>query len=260
MKCTNAATVHFMHPTASQNMKVLGIIPARGGSKGVPRKNLAPLRGKPLLAYTAEVALAAKTLSRLILSTDDEEIAAVGRELGLDAPFLRPAELAEDWTPTLPVIQHALAFAEAQDGRYDAVCLLQPTSPLRRATDIDACVAMLLDVQIDTVLSVLPVPHTYNPHWIYFPQQDGTLRLSTGEAEPIARRQELPTAMHRDGAIYVVRRDVICERQSLYGSRVAGYQVPRGRELNIDTTDDLADATAALQEFFDIRPTSSRKP
>ncbi len=215
---------------------------------------MALLRGKPLLAYTAEAALAAKRLARVILSTDDEEIAAAGRQAGVDVPFVRPAKLAEDSTPTLPVILHALAFAESEDGPYDAVCLLQPTSPLRRSTDIDACVAMLLDGQVDTVLSVLPVPHTYNPHWVYFPQPDGTLRLATGEAAPIARRQELPPAMHRDGAIYVVRRDVICEQRSLYGSRVAGYQVPGGRALNIDTPDDLAAAEAALQAFFDIRP------
>lgn len=106
-------------------MRVLGLVPARGGSRGVPRKNLRSLVGRPLLAYTAEAALAAVRLDRVVLSTDDPEIAAVGEELGLDVPFMRPAELATDDAPTLPVIQHALSALAASGDCYDAVCLLQ---------------------------------------------------------------------------------------------------------------------------------------
>src|SRR5438128_2514535 len=118
-------------------MTTLGVIPARGGSQGIPRKNLAPVLGKPLLAYTAEAALAARRLSRVILSTDDEEIADIGRRYGLEVPFLRPAELAKDDTRTLPVLQHAVRWMEARGARFDSICLLEPTSPVRGPEDID---------------------------------------------------------------------------------------------------------------------------
>src|SRR5262245_13926725 len=124
-------------------MNVLGLIPARGGSKGVPRKNIKPLAGKPLLNYTAEAALSSQKLTRVILSTEDEEIAEVGRACGIEVPFLRPAELAQDTTPTLPVVQHALQFLEAMGSHFDAVCLLQPTNPFRRTVDIDNCIELL---------------------------------------------------------------------------------------------------------------------
>lgn len=227
-------------------MRVLGVIPARGGSKGVPRKNIRPLAGKPLLCHTANVAWRARTLARVIVSTDDTEIATVARRFGLDVPFLRPAELARDDTPTLPVVQHALHAAEATDGIYDAVCLLQPTNPLRSAADIDGCVGLLERSGADSVLSILRVPAEHNPHWVYFRAPDGALQLSTGEAEPIPRRQELPTAYHRDGSIYVTRRHVLLDGNSLYGARVVGYEVDPARTVNIDTMDDWTRAEALL--------------
>src|SRR6185312_12148312 len=116
---------------------ILGLVPARGGSKSIPRKNLAPLAGKPLLAWTADAALAARRLTRTVLSTDDVEIAELGRTLGLDVPFLRPAELAADATPMLPVMRHAADWFAARGGTVEAVVLLQPTSPLRTAAHID---------------------------------------------------------------------------------------------------------------------------
>src|SRR6266542_734123 len=123
--------------------RVLGIITARGGSKGIPRKNIRVLAGKPLLQYTAEAALGAKRLSRVILSTEDEEIAEVGRRCGIEVPFMRPLELAQDDTPTLPVLQHAVRTLEGAGVRYDAICLLQPTVPLRPSHAIDACIQLL---------------------------------------------------------------------------------------------------------------------
>lgn len=224
-------------------MRVLGLIPARGGSKGIPGKNVRPLGGRPLLAWTAEAALASRRLSRVVLSTDDEEIAEAGRRCGLDVPFLRPAELARDDTPTLPVVRHAL---ESLEDELDAVCLLQPTSPFRRAEDIDACIAMLEERELDAVVSVLPVPHEHNPHWVYFEDGAGLLRLATGEEQPIPRRQELPPAFHRDGSIYVTRRDVVMGG-SLYGRRLGGYVTPdAGRSVNLDTPADWERAEGLL--------------
>jgi CMP-N,N'-diacetyllegionaminic acid synthase len=219
-------------------MRVLAIIPARGGSKGVPRKNIRLLRGKPLLQYTAEAALAAERLDRVILTTDDAEIAEVGRQCGLEIPFLRPPELARDDTPTLPVVQHAVRKVEEKGERYDAICLLQPTNPFRRAEDIDACIDLLEEKQADSVVTVLAVPPEHNPHWVFFRNADGTLHLSTGEATPIPRRQDLPPAFHREGSVYVVRREVVMDQNSLFGSKIAGHLIDATRSVNIDTPAD----------------------
>ncbi|MGE0887137.1 MAG: acylneuraminate cytidylyltransferase family protein [Blastocatellales bacterium] len=230
-------------------MRVLGLIPARGGSKGVPRKNIKPLAGKPLLAYTVEAALAAKLLARVILSTDDQEIAEVGKMFGAEVPFLRPADLAKDQTPTLPVVQHALKYVEENGDWFDAVCLLQPTNPLRQAADIDACIKLMEQCGADSVVSVLPVPAEYNPHWVYFRDTDGSLRLSTGESSPIPRRQELPPAFHREGSIYVSRCDVVIKENSLYGAHVVGYEVDSARSVNIDTPEDWEYATELISRY-----------
>jgi CMP-N,N'-diacetyllegionaminic acid synthase len=227
-------------------MRVLGLIPARGGSKGIPGKNVRLLGGRPLLAYTAEAARAARRLSRVVLSTDDEGIAEVGRSCGLEVPFLRPAGLARDETPTLPVVQHAVAELERAGDRFDAVCLLQPTSPLRRPEDVDGCIELLETAGLDAVVSVLPVPPEHNPHWVYFQDGEGLLRLATGEEEPIPRRQELPPAFHRDGSVYVTRRDVLLSG-SLYGRRLGGYLVS-GRSVNLDTPADWEQAERMMAE------------
>lgn len=226
-------------------MRVLGLVPARGGSKGVPRKNIRVLGGKPLLAYTAEAALAAATLDRVVLSTDDEEIADVGRSCGLDVPFLRPASLARDDTPTLPVVQHALRALDSSGDVFDAVCLLQPTSPIRTASFIDDCVLALTSGDADSVISVRLVPAEFNPHWVYFRDEDGYVRLSTGEPAPVSRRQELPPAYHRDGCVYVTRRDAVLSG-SLYGQRVRAVVSPEGPVVNIDEEADWRHAEAAV--------------
>jgi len=220
-------------------MRTLGIIPARGGSKGIPRKNLKLLCGKPLLQYTAAAALQARQLSRVVLTTEDEEIADVGRSLGLDVPFIRPADLARDDTPTLPVLQHAVEFLEKQGERFEAVCLLQPTNPLCSARIIDQCIQMLKEGSADAVVTILPVPTEYNPHWVYFQRENGTLKLSTGKKSPIPRRQELPVAFHREGSVYVTRRDVVMEQNSLYGEHLLGCLISSDSSVNIDRLEDL---------------------
>jgi CMP-N,N'-diacetyllegionaminic acid synthase len=228
-------------------MRVLGVVTARGGSKGVPRKNVRPLAGRSLIAWTADSALAAKRLARVLLSTDDDEIAEAGRAAGLDVPFMRPAELATDTAPTLPALQHAVAAVEATGDRYDAICLLQPTNPLRTGAMIDAAIDQFAASDADSLISVLPVPTDYNPHWVYFAVPTGELRIATGEATPIPRRQDLPPAFHREGSIYLMRRDVLMMQGSLYGARVIGYVVDPALSINIDTLEDWARAEALLQ-------------
>lgn len=229
------------------SLRVLGVIPARGGSKGVPRKNLKKLAGRPLLRYTAEAALAATRLSRVVLTTENEEIARIGRQCGLDVPFLRPDSLAQDETPMLPVIQHCVRTLEEAGDRYDAICLLQPTTPLRRAEDIDNCIRLLAESDADSVISMLPVPLELNPHWVWFSDSNGYLRIATGEDSPIPRRQDLPAAWHREGSIYVTRRDILIERNTLYGIRTIGYLMDPEKSVNIDTPEDWERAERMIE-------------
>ena len=218
-------------------LKVLGLIPARGGSKGVPRKNIKPLCGKPLLAYTAESALAAQRLAHVILSTDDEEIARVGEDCGLEVLHRSPS-LALDATPMMSVVLDAVEKVEQSGKTFDAICLLQPTNPLRRTADVDACIELLDSSDADSVISVLPVPHVYNPKWVYWGQADGSLALSSGDSEPVTRRQDLPAAFHRDGSVYVTRRSVLSEFGNLYGKNILGYEIDPKFSVNIDTLED----------------------
>lgn len=231
-------------------MRVLGLIPARGGSKGVPRKNIRILGGRPLVGHTIDAARSATRIDRIVVSTEDEEIATISKSLGAEVPFLRPSSLAEDDTPMLPVIAHALQTIIADGWTPDAVCLLQPTFPFRRPRDIDACIEALEARQADCVISVHRVPSHFNPHWVYFEQPDGSLRLATGEREPISRRQELPPAFHRSGAVYATRAAVITDG-SLYGNRVVGYETPTESACNIDTAEDWARAEALIAQQED---------
>ena len=232
------------------DFRVLGLVPARGGSKGLSRKNVRCLGEQPLLAYTARSALEARRLTRVVLSTDDAEIAAVGHRVGLEVPFLRPPGLALDDTPMVPVVRHALEALESNGERYDAVCLLQPTVPFREATEIDRCVELLQESTADTVITVAAVPVIYNPHWVFLADAEGFLRLSTGEAEPIGRRQDLPPAYHRDGSVYVTRREVVMGQATLFGARVLGHSVQRTAHVNIDGPADwaVAESIAAGRE------------
>jgi CMP-N-acetylneuraminic acid synthetase len=229
-------------------LQTLIVIPARGQSKGIPRKNVRQIGGRPLLQYTAETALAVTRAASVVLTTDDEEIATIGRQCGLRVPFLRPAELARDDTPTLPVVQHAVHWLERAGERYDAICLLQPTCPLRRPEDVDACIELLESSRADAVVTVLPVPWRHNPHWVYFRAPNGALRLSTGEAEPIPRRQSLPPAYHRAGSVYVTRRDVVMDGNSLYGRDLRGLVIDEQDFVDLDTADDWARAEQLIHD------------
>lgn len=229
-------------------MRVLGLVPARSGSKGVPGKNIRLVAGRPLLAYTADAALAARSLDRVVLSTDDPEIEAVGLACGLEVPFRRPAALATDDTASIDVVLHALEALAGDGDRYDAVCLLQPTNPLRSAALIDRCVERLVADAADTVMTVLAVPAEHHPWWVYLVAADGSLRLANGDEQPVPRRQLLPPAFHREGSVYVTRTDVLMQRRSFYGDRVVGELVDAAESVNIDTFDDLARAEVLLTE------------
>jgi CMP-N-acetylneuraminic acid synthetase len=148
----------------------------------------------------------------------------------------------------LPVLQHAVRSLESDGCHFDAVCLLQPTSPFRTSALIDECIARFISSHADSVVTVLPVPHHYNPHWVFFADDTGALWISTGDAHPIARRQELPPAYHRDGSVYVTRRDVLMDQNSLLGSRIVGCPADPRRSLNVDTPEDFARAERLIRQ------------
>ncbi len=232
-------------------MKVLGIVTARGGSKGIPGKNLKLLAGKPLLAYTIEAARASGALDRLILSTEDQPIADAARAMWCDVPFLRPRALALDDTPHLPVIQHAVKWMEERVGyRPDAVMTLQPTSPLRQPADIKGAIDLLERSGADSVLSVSEVPAHAHPMRALRLDSAGTATLfASGEPvrKRVNRRQDLPEAWAMNGAIYVCLTHLLfADEPSLYGDRVMAYKMPAHRSVSIDDMDDWAAAERAL--------------
>jgi CMP-N,N'-diacetyllegionaminic acid synthase len=220
-------------------MTVLGVVPARGGSRAIPRKNLALLGGRPLLAWTAAAARASRRLDRVVLSTDDAEIAEAGRGLGLEVPFLRPPALAADETPMVDVLRHVVAALEGEGGRpIDVVVLLQPTSPFRRAEHVDAAVETLLRTGADTVVSVVEVPHQFSPASVM--RLDGD-RLTPYEGGPmILRRQDKPRVFARNGpAVLAIRRDVVVRKGALYGDDTRAYVMSAEDSIDIDGPDDL---------------------
>lgn len=232
-------------------MKVLGIIPARGGSKGVPGKNAKLLGKKPLIQYTVEAALMSKRLNKILVSTDSLAIIDITRKLGIEAPFRRPESLAQDHTPTLPVVQHALQWLKKERNEFfDAVCLLQPTNPFRPFGFIDQAIEKFIESKADSLISVLPLPHQYNPHWVFEPDVNGFLRIATGEQKLIARRQELPSAYFRDGSIYLTLSHIILNKNSLYGEKIAYITSNYNSYVNIDTSEDWIKAEKMLKHFY----------
>ncbi len=229
--------------------KVLAVIPARGGSKGVPRKNIRLVGGKPLIAYTIEHALAARHLfHRVIVSTDDGEIAEIARGHGAEVPFMRPAELAADASPVIPMLQHAVGFIERADAiRMDWVCLLQPTEPFRALDDLEQCLRLGFGGGCDSVISVVRV---FATHPILMKRiEDNTLLPFCVEEREGTRRQDYqPPAYMRNGSIYLTKRDVLMEANSIWGQTIRPYVMPLERSVSIDTELDLKLADILMQE------------
>lgn len=214
--------------------RVLGIIPARGGSKGVPRKNIREVAGRPLIAYTIDAARASKLLTRCVVSTDDQETADICESLGCEV-MKRPPELAHDDTPTLGVVKNIFGVLESQGESFEYGLVLQPTSPLRTGPDIDSALQALFQSDADSTVSVYQVSD-HHPARMYR-REDGLL-VSFDENFTAARRQELPPVYHRNGAIYAFRRSLL-EENTLLGKRILPYIMPEDRSLNIDTEYDL---------------------
>jgi CMP-N,N'-diacetyllegionaminic acid synthase len=219
-------------------LDVLGLITARGGSKGIPRKNMAILAGKPLIAWTIEAALHSHKLGRVIVSTDDPEIAQVSREWGAEVPFMRPPELAQDDSPHIAVVLHTVHWVASQQGTVpDYVMLLQPTSPLRSSVDIDAVIGLALEKNADSIVSVcLTREHPYLSKTV---TPDGRLLDLVPKPKGYLQRQDLPPVYSLNGAIYLARCDTLLERETFYTGRTFAYIMPPERSLDVDTYWDL---------------------
>ncbi|HJZ74877.1 MAG TPA: acylneuraminate cytidylyltransferase family protein [Vicinamibacterales bacterium] len=231
---------------------VLGVVTARAGSKGLPGKNTRLLGGRPLIAYTIDAARASGVFDRLIISTDDEEAAAIARELGCEVPFMRPVELSRDDTPHLPVMIHAATWLRDHDG-YEPpwTMILMPTSPFRQPRHIHEAVELGVSSGADSVVSVEAVPPHFHPLRAVTVDRDGWARLFVGGApvrqRPV-RRQGLPEAAVFNGAIYLFRTALLFDRAapSLYGEKVAAYRMTAPYGHNIDSAADWAEAERIL--------------
>ncbi len=221
-------------------MSVLAVIPARGGSKGVPRKNIRNVNGKPLITYSIEATLKCRHLFHdVIVSTDDEAIAKVANNVGANVPFIRPVELATDEATSLSVMQHAVCEIEKADNvRFDWVLLIQATNPFVEAVDIEGVVkAAYSDAQATSVVSVQSVID-YHPMKLKT-IRDGYLTSFKTDGNEADRRQDLPPIYKRNGSLYMTRRDVLMEGNDLYGCKILPYEMPPERSIDIDKEQDL---------------------
>ncbi|MBW3596636.1 MAG: acylneuraminate cytidylyltransferase family protein [Planctomycetes bacterium] len=233
-------------PEQTPRPRILGLIPARSGSKGVPNKNIRLLGGQPLLHYACQCGLESHHITRTIVSTDCPEIARVARSAGAETPFLRPKDLARDDSPTLDLVRHALDWLEQHEGESpEIVVLLQPTAPLRRAEHVDEALEKLLAADADSVVSVRAVESHFHPRW-QFTIEGGELHVYTGEplVELVPRRQLLSPTYVRNGAIYAFRPRSLEATGSIYGRRCLAYEMSAELSLNIDTLDDWREAAA----------------
>lgn len=211
----------------------LALITARGGSKGLPRKNVLLTAGKPLIAWTVHAALAATTVGRVVLSSDDDEIIEAAAAAGCDIPFRRPPELATDEASSMDVVFHALQ--ELPD--YEFVVLLQPTSPLRTGADIDAAFKLMLDHNAPACVSVTDVDQS--PYWMYEVTENDRLRSLFEQSPKINRRQDLPPIFTLNGAIYIAKVEWLLQSRSFLGPETIAYKMPRSRSIDIDNAIDF---------------------
>lgn len=227
--------------------KILAVVPARGGSKGVSKKNIRPLAGKPLIAHTAELIREMAWIDRAIVSTDSDEIAAVAEAAGLSAPFRRPDVLGGDIIGDIDVLEHAVQTIEAIDGmQYDIILMLQPTSPCRTQQHIFQCVEKLINERRDAVWTVSLVDPKHHPLKQLRPTENGGMELWDSEGEKIIARQQLGESFIRNGAVYAFTRNCLLTQRTIYGQRM-GYVLIDEPLANIDTLADFEKAEVLLK-------------
>lgn len=239
--------------TSPTSLRTLGVIPARAGSKGVVGKNLRSVAGEPLIGHAIRTAAASRRLNAYLVTTDGEDIARAARQRQCPV-IMRPPHLADDDTPMPPVLQHALEHAETQHGhRFDALVLLQPTSPIRTGNDVDAVIAMLEGEDdgrpIDSVISVCPVEDEH-PARMYELDDAGRMMPLWPDWE-MRQRQDLPPLYHRNGALYATRREVLMQQGVIVGPRRRAYVMPRKYLVNVDDERDLMIAEVVVRRWLE---------
>jgi len=224
-----------------KNKTIFGLIPARSGSKGIPRKNIKFLLGKPLIAWTIEQALASKYLDRVIVSTDDKEIAKIARNYGAEIPFIRPKALATDKAKTINVIIHAINFFKRKGVEFNYLALLEPTSPLRETEDIDKCIEILLNNHFGkTIVSVAKLESAHPEFNIIIDKKTGYIKKIDGTTNfNVLRRQELQDVYFFDGTIYISEVKELVEKRSFYHKKTLAYIVPKWKLFEVDDLVDL---------------------
>jgi len=233
-------------------VKVLAVVPARGGSKGITNKNIIKVNGKPLLEYTVSAALGSKLLDRTILSSDSAQICEISETLGLEVPFHRPAHLASDTSPTIDSMKHAVTFLETREGYHpDAVMILQPTSPLRTSNHVDDAIKKFIESGTDSLVSVVEIPHNMIPESIMRIDSSGLLKPYVEWNERQNLRQNKPTYFARNGAaIYLFSYECLMEKESLYGDSVTPFIMSFEDSVDIDNEADLELASWLLSKKF----------
>ncbi|HDY72630.1 MAG TPA: acylneuraminate cytidylyltransferase family protein [bacterium] len=230
----------------ARNKKIIAIIPARGSSKGLPRKNIRKLAGKPLIAYTIEAALKSKYLDRIIVSTDDKEIAKISQQYGAEVPFMRPKELAKDEIPLVPIIPRYVAeeLEKRENYRPDIVLVLQPTCPLRGTNYIDLAIEKLIKTKCDWVVTVVPA----NPHPFRARLMKGDKLIPLFEGKKIwVQRQDFPPVYQFNGAIYATWRKILQEKEVFQNKDWRGVIMKEEEAVDIDTIVDFLTIEAIIK-------------
>lgn len=225
---------------------ILAIVPARGGSKGIPRKNILPINGKPLIAYTIEAAKGSKYINKTVVSTDDKEIADISKKFGAEIPCLRPSELADDNSSTIDCIIHMVKFLQEKQNYFpDYVCILQCTSPLRNYSDIDGALEKLKKTEQDGIVSVCEAE--VNPYWTNV-FHDDKLEYFIKEGKKISRRQDLPQIYRINGAIYIIKTDILMKDRTIETDNMTGYIMKNEDSVDIDNLVDFKLAELLIKE------------
>ncbi len=207
------------------------------------------LNGLPLIGYVARDAKDAHLLDSVIISTDSREIGEIAEGFGIAFPFLRPSEISGDKSPSIDFVKHAILKMAERGHHYDAICLLQPTSPFKPKGFIDSCVRQFTEGGYDSLVSVLEVPHEFNPHWVFEESTDGSLKIATGEGQLIPRRQELPKAFYRDGSVYLAKSNLILKESRLVGGKLGYVLSDESYYCNLDTMKDWQQAEERVKRF-----------
>ena len=230
-----------------KNNSFLVIIPARGGSKGLPGKNIKELCGKPLVAWSIEAGLKSKYVDEVMTSTDDEKIAEISKKYGASVPFLRPSELASDTATTFDTVKHTIDYYKNElKKEFDYIVLLEPTSPLREVFDIDMAIEILLESRADSIVGICKT-ESQNPAFLVSKNENGLISGYENKDMVVLRRQEIKDVYFFEGTIYVSKTDVLLDKKTFYHDNTIGYEVPKYKALEIDDIIDFVMVEAIMK-------------